>query len=122
MGLDEFPSPILGVTVGMVVAVIAYGLLLIVRRDQWVGTPIIRELMGWQVLAGVLVGVSTWARWMALDLAPVGTVLALGRLNVPVVLVLSVFMLDRKHERITARVWLGGAFIVAGSLLLTYFR
>lgn len=121
-GLEDLSSPLLGVTVGMIVNVIAYGVLLYVRRDKWRGQEIPRESLNWQILAGVFVGLATWARWVALDLSEIGVVLAIGRFNVPIVIILSFFMLDQKQERITARLWLGAAFIVAGSLLLIYFR
>ena len=120
-GQAEFKEPLLGVTVGMIASMLTFAVVVALRRNEWTGVPVKRDLMNWQLLAGVLVGTSTWARWVALDLAPVGTVLALGRLNVPIVIILSVFMLDRKHERVTWNVWLGGAFILAGALLLTFF-
>ena len=39
------------------------------------------------LLAGLLVGLSTWGRWAALDTTAVAVVLALNLLSVPVVLV-----------------------------------
>jgi uncharacterized membrane protein len=74
-----------------------------------------------QLVAAVFVGVSTWTRWIALDTAPVGVVLALGRLNVPVVLLLTPRLVGKAQENVTLRVWLGAAFIVAGSLILNFF-
>jgi uncharacterized membrane protein len=54
-------------------------------------------------------------------MAPVAVVLALGRLNVPVVLLLSPLLVGRKQERVTARIWLGAGLIVAGSLILNLY-
>ena len=106
----------------MIVNVIAYSVLLYVRRDKWQGKGIPRDSLNWQIWAGVFVGLATWARWVALDLSEVAVVLAIGRFNVPIVIVLSLFMLDQKQERITARLWLGAALIVIGSLLLIFYR
>ena len=49
-------------------------------------------------------------------------VLALGRLNVPVVILLSIFLVGQQQERVTGRVWLGAALIVFGSLILIFAR
>ena len=71
-----------------------------------------------KVLAGVLVALSTWGRWVALDRTSVGAVLALGLLSVPVVLLLSPILMGREVERVNLYVWLGAALVVGGSLLL----
>jgi uncharacterized membrane protein len=120
-GLQDLPSPLLGVTVGMIASTLAYGLILLFRRDGSRGEPIPRRAMGLQVAAGVMVGLSTWARWVALDLAPVGVVLALGRMSVPVVILLSPILIGGHLERVTLKVWLGAALIVAGSLVLAFY-
>lgn len=120
-GLEDLPSPLLGVTAGMVIAAGAYGILLWFRRRQIHQERIPRDALLFQLGAGVLVGLSTWARWIALDMAPVAVVLSLGRLNVPVVILLSPLLVGRKQERVTARVWLGAGLIVAGAVLLNFY-
>lgn len=120
-GLKGLPSPLLGVTIGMVTCVIAYGLTLLLLHGRPRGTPVPLNVLLLQFAAGGLVGLSTWARWIALDLAPVAVVLALGRINVPVVILLSPLLIGRKLERVTARVWVGAALIVSGSLLLIFY-
>src|SRR5919198_1346766 len=69
-------------------------------------------------LAGVLVALSTWGRWVALERISVGAVLALGLMSVPVVLLLSPVLMGREVERVNVWVWLGAALVVGGSLLL----
>ncbi|MEL6150952.1 MAG: EamA family transporter [Chloroflexota bacterium] len=122
LGLDELPSPLWGVAIGLTVNVFAYGILLWVRRSQWRGKPFGGNALWWQLAAAVFVGLATWARWIALDTVPVAVVTALSRLSVPLVIVLSLFMLDQKHERVNWKVWMGGGLIVAGALVLTFFR
>lgn len=121
-GLEDLPSPLLGVTVGMGVSSIAYGIVLLFQRGRVRQGPVSRDAMFFQIMAGIFVGVSTWVRWIALDTAPVAVVLALGRLNVPVVILLSLLLVGQTQERVTARIWLGATFIVAGSLVLIFFR
>jgi uncharacterized membrane protein len=120
-GLEDLPSPLLGVTVGMVVTATVYGLILLFRPGRPGPGPISRDVLFFQLTAAVLVGLSTWARWIALDMAPLAVVMALGRLNVPVVILLSPLLVGRHLERVTARVWLGAALIIIGSLILNFY-
>jgi len=117
-GLEGLPSPLLGVSVGMIITTVVYGVVLIFRRKQIQQGPIPRDAWLFQVAAGAIVGLATWARWIALDMAPVAVVMTLGRTNVPVVIFLAPLLVGRKAERVTARVWLGAALIVAGAVIL----
>ena len=65
-GLRDLPSPLLGVTVGMVAATLAYGLTLPLRGRRRLRFT--REALAWKLAAGVLVAVSTWTRWYAVAL------------------------------------------------------
>ena len=120
-GLDDLPSPLLGVTAGMLITAIAYGVLLFFRRTQIHQGPISRDALLFQVGAGMFVGLSTWARWIALTMAPVAVVMTLGRMNVPVVIFLAPLLVGRQAERVTVRVWLGAALIIAGAVLLNLY-
>ncbi len=119
-GLNDLNSPLLGVTIGMGFSALAYGITLLFKRKQILQMPIPRDALWFQLAASIFVGISTWMRWIALDMAPVGVVLALGRLNVPVVILLSPLLVGKAQENVTARVWLGTALIVAGSLILNF--
>ena len=120
-GLEDLPSPLLGVTIGMVITAAVYGVLLLIRRKQIQQGPIPRDAWLFQIAAGVFVGLATWARWIALDMAPVAVVMALGRTNVPIVIFLAPLLVGRKLERVTIRVWLGAGLIIAGALLLNFY-
>jgi uncharacterized membrane protein len=67
-----------------------------------------------------LVGLSTWARWIALDLAPVAVVLAITMVSTPVVIVLSPYVAGKHLEQVTATLWAGAGLIIGGALLLTF--
>ncbi len=120
-GLAGLPSPLLGLTVGMSVCALIYGIVLIARRGA-LGTRMSSEAMVFKLLAGSLVGLSTWARWVALDLAPVGVVLAVTMVSVPVTILLSPIAVGRHIERVTPRLWAGASVIIGGSLLLVWYR
>jgi len=118
-GLDELDSPLLGVTIGMVFSVLAYALVLAaVWGERRSALDLPREGVTLKVISGVLVAFSIWGRWLALDLADVGVVLALNLLAVPTVLLLAPMIAGRHLERVDARIWLGAALVVAGSLVL----
>ena len=120
-GLDDLPSPLLGVTIGMIISAVAYGILILIRREPVSDrTPTLDSIL-FQIAAGILVGLSTWMRWIALDTAPVAVVLALGRLNVPVVILVSLVLIGQEIEQVTFKVVLGAALIVVGSLILIFF-
>ena len=116
-GLRGVPSPLLGVTIGMICALAVYGAALAVtgRRLRLAARG---SAMAGQLLAGLFVGLSVWSRWTALDSASVGVVLALSLLAVPVVVGLSPVVVGRQLERITPRILLGSALVVVGALAL----
>jgi drug/metabolite transporter (DMT)-like permease len=116
--LEGLSSPLLGLTVGMLVAVVAYALALPLRPavegpalGSWVS-------LVFKLLAGLMVGLSVWARWAALDYTSIAVVLALSLLSVPVVLLLSPVLMGRHVERVTAQIWLGAALVIVGGLVL----
>jgi drug/metabolite transporter (DMT)-like permease len=117
-GLEGLESPLLGLTLGMLVAVVAYGLMLPLRpRTEG---PVLGSWssLSFKLAAGGMVGLSVWARWESLDYTDVVVVLALGLLSVPVVLLLAPVLMGRHVERVNLQIWLGGALVVAGALLL----
>lgn len=120
-GLDGLDAPLLGLTLGMLVAVVAYAALLPFRPRPEEARLGSRTALAFKLAAGLMVGLSVWARWVSLDTTGVAVVLALGLLSVPVVLVLSPVLMGRHVERVTLAVWAGGALVVAGGLILVLF-
>jgi drug/metabolite transporter (DMT)-like permease len=115
-GLESFDSPLLGVTVGMLAATAAYGALLPFTAEPRSRGG--RTELNLKLLAGVIAGIATWGRWLALDDAAVGAVLALQLLSVPVVLVAAPLISGRHVEIVTAKIWAGAGLVIGGSLLL----
>jgi uncharacterized membrane protein len=117
-GLEDVDDPVLGVTIGVVAATIAFGLMLLVRgRGASLATASRGALVG-KIGAGVLVGAGTWARWYALSLTSIAIVLGLGLLTVPTVMLLAPMISGRHAEPITRSVVLGSALVVGGALVL----
>jgi len=118
LGLLGLPSPILGVTVGVTASAIGYGIFLMIQRGQLFSKDISREAWTYKLIAGVLVGLSTWMRWVALDLTAVGVVLALSMISTPLVIILSPLISGKHLERVTLTLWAGTGLILGGALLL----
>ena len=118
LGLRDLPSPLLGVTIGITASALAYGLILLWRRSRGAESSMSGEAWGFKLLAALLVGLSTWMRWLALDLAPVGVVLALTMISAPLVLLISPLVSGRHIERVTGTLWVGALLIIGGALLL----
>jgi drug/metabolite transporter (DMT)-like permease len=117
-GLEGLDDPLVGLTLGLLVSVVGYTLAFAVaRRDVGLRTAG-RSALALKIVAGVLVGLSTWGRWAALDETTVAVVLALNLLSIPVVLLASPVVAGRHAEHVTRRVWAGAALVVSGSLLL----
>lgn len=117
-GLDRLDDPLVGLTLGLCVSVVGYLLAFAAWRRRIGLRTAGRSALAIKLLAGVLVGLSTWGRWAALDGTTVAVVLALNLLSIPVVLLASPVMAGRHAEHVTPRVWAGAALVVAGSLLL----
>ena len=117
-GLARVPSPGLGVTISMVAATIPQGIVVAARHRRGLGEPPVWDALALKLAAGVLVGLSTWTRWEALELTPVAVVLALSLLSVPTVILVAPPLARRGEERITRRILLGALLVVVGALVL----
>jgi drug/metabolite transporter (DMT)-like permease len=120
LGLQGLPSPMLGVTIGVTASALSYAVILLWQRARWLGVTITHEAWTYKLLAGVLVGLSTWMRWVALDLAPIAVVLALTMISSPLVILLAPLVSGKHLERVTATLWAGTWLILGGALLLVF--
>jgi drug/metabolite transporter (DMT)-like permease len=120
IGLQGLPSPMLGVTIGVTASALGYAIILLWQRQRWLGLPITHEAWAFKLTAGVLVGFSTWMRWVALDLAPIAVVLALTMISSPLVILLAPLVSGKHLERVTAMLWAGTWLILGGALLLVF--
>ena len=118
-GLRGLDSPLLGVTIGLAVAVAAYvAALPLVARPFGEGGLGSREALFLKLFAGLLVGLATWARYAALDSVTIAVVAGLQLLSVPVVLTVSPLLMGGHLENVNRTVWAGAGLVIAGSLLL----
>ncbi len=125
-GLETIPSPLIGVTIGMVFCTFAYGLILLVRfnikTEEEKKLSYSRQGILLLIFCGIFLGFGTLSRWIAIDLAPIAVVIGLSGLTVPVVLMLSPIKMGRSLENVTMRLWLGAGLVVIGASLITFSR
>jgi len=117
-GLAEVPFPVLGVTIGMLASAIGYIVPLYLRRKQNVFGEITKDALAFKVIAATLVGFSTWARWNALELTAVATVLAITMISTPLVLIISPMVMGKQLEKITVPLVTGASLVLLGALIL----
>ena len=117
-GLEGFDSALAGLTVGLLVCVLACLAVYTVGRAKLTWNAVAGSGAFFKLLAGVLVALATWWRWAALEEVTVGGVLALSLLSVPVVLFLAPVIAGRQVERVTLGLWAGSGLVVAGALIL----
>lgn len=72
-----------------------------------------------QIGAAVAIGTGTWFRYIALDIVPLAYIATLIRVNILVVLLLTPFLLPARKHRVTLRTVLGAAMIIGGTLLVS---
>lgn len=134
-GLEKGGTPLMAVTVGLFVAVVAYLALFYLPRavrrlrppepgreaavsraaDRTSRLP---RGVTFQLLAALAIGLGTWFRYIAVDAAPLALVATLGRVNILVILLLTPFLLPGRMHRLTPATWLGAGLIILGSALV----
>jgi drug/metabolite transporter (DMT)-like permease len=117
-GLHGLDSPLVGLTLGMAVALVVYAAALPFRPAAGGLKVLTRDTAWFRLAAGLAVGLSLWARWAALDSATVAVTLALSLLSIPVVLLLAPALSGRHIERVNRGIWAGALLVIAGSLVL----
>jgi uncharacterized membrane protein len=121
-GLESLPSPIVGLTLAMASAGLAYAVILGLRGRL---SPLIPKLKQkpalWQAGAGALVGLGTLCRWIALSLASAAMVTTLSRASLLITVGLGGKLLGRDLEPITSRVRWGAILIVIGAIIVVWY-
>lgn len=118
-GLDAFPYPLLGVTVGLVAAAAPFAVMVAVGRTpaHWSD---VRANMELKLLAGMVFALATWWRWLGLETTPIGVVLALQLMSVPSVLIVAPLIAGRSEEVVSGRLAVGTFIVLLGALALIF--
>jgi drug/metabolite transporter (DMT)-like permease len=117
-GLEDLPSPILGLTVGLAATVVVYGVGLTVAGawDRRIPT----RAIAWTFLGGLTGAVAITTQWISFDLTTVAISLSLQQTAVLVVVALAPIMFPEPIERINRMLLIGTVAILAGTMLVVY--
>jgi drug/metabolite transporter (DMT)-like permease len=119
-GLEGLPYPILGLTFGIGVTVVLYGIGLALSRG-WGNRVSARALM-WVTLGGLTGALAISAQWISFNLTTIAIALSLQQTAVLVVVALAPIMFREPIERLSSRLLVGTAAILAGTTLVVLQR
>jgi DME family drug/metabolite transporter len=117
VGLDD---PIAGLTFGLGVTVVMYGLGLTVARG-W-GPMISGRSVMWTVLGGLTGAIAISAQWISFDLTTIAIALSLQQMAVLVVVALAPLMFPEPIERVNTLLLVGTAAMLTGTTLVVLQR
>lgn len=103
-----------GLSVGLIAAAAAYAIVLAISEPGALADTLTtdRPTALWELAAALAIVTGTWLRYEAMATIPLAIVSALARINIFVILLLA-------RKTVTLRVWVGGALIIAGTVLLS---
>lgn len=126
-GVRSYDYPTVAVGIGMLVAAVASVVTVVARRNrpdaQTAGrarAEVTRRGVLTAGAAGVIIGIATWVRYVALGLSPLAVVTTMSRVSVPLVLLLSPVILKSKSEKASVGTWVGAGLIIAGSAVIGF--
>jgi uncharacterized membrane protein len=114
MGMADGHSAIVGLSVGLIAAAIAYTGVALASDRAALRLGRLERLtpISWELAAALVIVTGTWMRYVAMGLVPLAIVSAVGRVNILVILLLA-------GRSVGPRVWIGGVLIIAGTVLLS---
>jgi transporter family protein len=115
VGVKDVDSSLATAIRTVVILIFAWSVALY-RNDQSLSTVAPRTWL-FLVLSGLATGASWLCYFRALQLGQVAKVAPIDKLSVVIAIILAVVFL---HERLTWQNWVGGALIVAGTLVLAW--
>ncbi len=117
-GLNTGATPLSGLWIGFAFALSIYIPAYLISRKK--NRPLDKPTRAiWlQISAGVAIAFGMWFRYIAMNTVPIGAVTALGRLNIPLILLLSPLFLKTRLDATSPRLWLGSLLIVGGATVI----
>ena len=115
-GLEGLPYPMLGLTFGIGVTVVLYGLGLTLTKSWGERAP--APALAWLTLGGLTAAVAISAQWISFSLTTIAIALSLQQLAALVVIALVPLMFREPFERISAMLVVGTVAMLVGSTLV----
>jgi drug/metabolite transporter (DMT)-like permease len=118
-GLEGFDEPLVGLTVGLAVALAVHAVGLAVV-GQWKRPRPPRAAYRWMLAGGVAGAIGIGAQWVSFSLTTIAIAITVQQLATLVVVGLAPVVFDAKLERLTAPL-VGGTFaMIAGSAIVVW--
>ena len=117
-GLEDLPTPVVGLTVGLAVTVLVYGIGL-TATGGW-GPQIPVPAVMWTILGGLTGAVAISAQWISFNRTTIAISLSLQQTAVLVVVALAPVMFREPIERINRMLVVGTAAILSGTVLVVF--
>lgn len=126
-GLNTGIPPLVGLLIGFVTALLCYIPLRIKqyighrgKSERAVGNRAVAGAYILQISAGVAIALAMWFRYIATATVPIAVVTALGRVNIPTILVLSPIVLKTPIDTTSLRLWGGASAVLVGTGMLAF--
>lgn len=117
-GLAGLDDPLIGVTIGLLSASVAYGIALVATRSRRAAAPMPRSGLIWVGVAGVLVAVCIAFQWIAFDLITIAVAITLMQLAAPTVILVAPRVVGTEAEKLTPALIFGAIAVLSGSVLV----
>jgi len=119
-GLATGTGSLVGLWIGFMVAFAIYGTAFSVTRTHLAQPANAMQAYVIQVLAGLAMAFGMWFRYIAMNTVPVGVVTALGRVNIPLILIVSPWLLKTRLDAPNLAVWSGSLLIIGGATMIVF--
>lgn len=116
-GLEGLDVPLIGVTLALACAAVAYAVVLVLRKHP-IRVP--RAAYRWILLSSLLAAGAIAAQWQAWDLIEVTVAITLMQLATPVVVFAAPLVIGTEMEQITPALLIGMVAVIGGSMLVVW--
>lgn len=116
-GLEGLDAPVLGLTIGLAVALVVHAAILTGTRS-WAWGRGSWTARRWMVIGGVSGSIGIGAQWVSFGLTTIAISITVQQLATLVVVALAPFMFDRAFERVNGLLILGTVSMLSGSVLV----
>lgn len=116
-GLEGLDAPVLGLTVGLGVALVVHAAIL-TATNSWPDGGWDRQALRWLAMGGVTGAIAIGAQWTSFGLTTVAIAITVQQLATLVVVALAPVMFGAAVERINGLLLTGTAGMIAGSMIV----